>query len=78
MNAQQSARQQRIQAQKFARAKELMALASLTGITIGWEKINGEEFTTFHPQTGADSKFIEEATILSSYIKRLTELQQRR
>lgn len=78
MNAQDKARQQRIHAQKFARAKELMAFASVTGITIGWERVGSEEFTTFHPQTGTDPKFIEEATVLSSYIKRLTELQGRR
>jgi len=55
-----------------------MAHAAVTGITISWEKVDGEEFTTFHPQTGCDPKFIEECTILSAYIKRLTELQNRR
>jgi hypothetical protein len=77
MNAQDNARRQRIEAGKFTRAKELMAFAAVTKITIGWEKISGEEFTTFHPLTGIDPKFIEEATILSKYIKRLTELQRR-
>ncbi len=78
MNAIDRARQQRIAAAKFARAKELMALAAVTGITIGWETIDGEEFTTFHPQNTTDPKFIEEATILSPFIKRLTELQNKR
>ncbi len=77
MNPQDKARLARIQATKFARAKELMAFAAVTGIEIGWEKVDGEEFTTFHPATGTDPKFIEEATILSAYIKRLTELQRK-
>jgi hypothetical protein len=73
MNAADKARLNRIHAQKFARAKELMAYADVTGIEIGWDKVKGEEFTTFHPMTACDPKFIEEATILSTYIKILTE-----
>ncbi len=68
------ARVDRINAQKFARAKELIALADLRGHTIGWEG----EYMTFHPADTIEQKFIEEATILSPYIKRLFEVLKRR
>lgn len=69
MNALQKARQIRIDMERFRRAKELVAYAVHTGITIGWEG----EFTTVSPMDTTDPRFIEEVTILSPYIKRVME-----
>lgn len=58
---------------RIRRARELMAYADLTGITIGWDG----EHTTFSP-LDCDQRFIEEATLLSNEIKFLTEKAGRR
>lgn len=77
MTPQNKARIDRVNAQRFARAKELLALASVTGITIGFDTVGGEEYVTFHPMNIVETKMIEEVTILKPYIKRLLELQNK-
>lgn len=77
MNPQNKAKIDRINAQKFARAQELLALAELSHITIGFERVDGEEYVTFHPADTVETKLIEEVTILKPYIKRLIELKHK-
>ena len=60
---------ERITREKFQRARELIAYADLTNITIGWE----DGYTTFNPADTCPPKFIQEATILSAEIKALKE-----
>jgi hypothetical protein len=69
MNATQSAANVRARHARFQRARELVAYADVTGITIGWEG----EHTTFHPANEIDPRFIEEATIISAEIKAIIQ-----
>jgi len=69
MQTKDKIRLERIARERIQRARELVAFADLTGITIGWEK----EFTTFHPMTACPQRFMQEATILSAEIKALKE-----
>ena len=77
MNAYQSASQRRIALEKYRKAKELVALADTLKIEIGWERIGGEEFTTFNPMDACPQKFIEEATILAPFIKQVLRNRNR-
>lgn len=70
-------RQQRIAIEKMARAKELVAWCDVNNITIGWERKDGEEFTTFTP-FNIDPRVIEEVTVLSKEVKFIYEQQNRR
>lgn len=69
MNPKEAARQIRIGQEKIQRARELIAHADLTGVTMDWEG----EFMTFCPMDGVPQRFIQEATILSAEIKALKE-----
>jgi len=69
MNPKDRERVLRVAREKVKRAKELIAHAETLGIEIGWEG----EYTTFTPMTAAPPRFIEEATILSGFIKAIKE-----
>lgn len=69
MTAQEKSRQQRIALEKIKRARELIAYADAVKVEIGWDG----EYTTFNPANAVPQKFIEEATILSPYIRAIKE-----
>lgn len=69
MNAQDKERLRRVIIEKIKRSKELIAHADVLGIEIGFEG----EYTTFHPMDITPPKFVEEATILSWYIRAIKE-----
>lgn len=69
MSPQEKDRQVRIAHEKIKRARELMAYADAVKVEIGFEG----EYTTFNPASAVPQRFIEEATLLSPYIRAIKE-----